>query len=121
MSIAMERKPGRPKGSKTESLPTARTFPEGCPECGSTDREPLGAVITNDFNGEHDGRPYTSFSKGRTQCRNCGRCYFFTTYDFDPNKWENAARDEADREERERRERAKIISQQNASRKHGND
>lgn len=67
-------KAGRPKGSKTEQLPTVEYVLPRCPKCHSTERTGYNNVKTRASSGTSPhGNPYNFVSRKRTHCRSCGQ------------------------------------------------
>lgn len=67
-------KAGRPKGSKTKSIPAQTVFLSQCPVCLSTDRSGYFNVKTREFSGSApNGQPYNYVSRKQTRCRKCGQ------------------------------------------------
>lgn len=67
------KKPGRPKGSATQTLPTAEAQLTRCRKCESTDRTPYRRTTETAHRGEIHGRPYTHIVRRWTSCATCGQ------------------------------------------------
>ena len=82
--MTTKRGPGRPKGSKTQTLPTVQvvTIPRGCPHCGHSEREVLSVVRTRQFDSGQwirgDGGEQLLAKRikwRRCKCRKCEGVY----------------------------------------------
>lgn len=72
---------GRPQGApniKSE----VDVVPSSCKKCGSTERSAyFGTPQVQEFNGVHDGKPYTHIVRKRCTCSNCGQNRFDRSYE----------------------------------------
>lgn len=75
------KKPGRPKGATTQSLPTAEAQLTRCRKCGSTDRTPYRRTTETAHNGQHQGQPYTHIVRRWTSCAACGQARVDMTHE----------------------------------------
>ena len=71
--MTQKKKPGRPKGSKQQSVTVeVLVIPTQCPKCGSDQRSNYDNVRTLDYAGKlNDGREYTSISWKCCYCLDC--------------------------------------------------
>jgi hypothetical protein len=67
-----KRPPGRPKGSKTESIRVGYVAIR-CPRCGSSERGAyFGSVVRNQIEGTFNGEAYNEIVTRRARCK-CGQ------------------------------------------------
>ena len=64
--MTTKKKPGRPKGSKTQQHPVVEIEKTKCPKCGSTDRDPYLHTTKRELCGQ-----LVIWRKCR--CSNCGQ------------------------------------------------
>lgn len=75
------RRPGRPKGATTQTLPTAEAQLTRCRKCGSTDRTPYRRTTETAHCGQKHGEPYTHIIRRWTSCTHCGQARVDLTHE----------------------------------------
>lgn len=65
--------------------------PPRCFKCESTNLRVIRKLRTQAVRGTHRGKPYTSISRRRAACDDCGQHQFIVTREFDPKVWEAPA------------------------------
>lgn len=64
--------PGRPKGSQGK-IPEVVGSLTRCKKCDSTERTRYYGIISREYSGERDGKPFNRVTWKRTTCANCNQ------------------------------------------------
>ena len=80
-----KRKRGRPKGSKTQDIPSVPCLvvPPQCPGCGNHELMVIATTVTRQISGEIRGWRYNSVKWRRCRCTTCGQTVSVRTYEMD--------------------------------------
>lgn len=80
------KKPGRPKGAKTQPRETVPAALSRCPRCQSTDRGPYTFARRVPHSGwTPEGEPFSEVVFRTTRCASCGQARIDRSYEFRPD------------------------------------
>ena len=85
MARAKKKKPAKPEAVTVDAV-AAR-----CPHCESSSVEVLRSLPGTDYQGFHEGRPYTRVERRRVRCRDCEHGFIRREHAYDPAVWTGRA------------------------------
>jgi ribosomal protein S27AE len=72
--VETPRGPGRPPGSRNETLPTTIIERPQCPKCGSTERSKyIGSPLIQRYGHVYKGQVFSQVVKRHCNCAKCGQ------------------------------------------------